>query len=135
MENKINYQKIFSDNNCLKPMKPVVDQIYLLKNKLEKIIEKKETIPEEIIKKHQKLYQKFTGQFFTKKTIECLTRKNREIIYEGMLRTKKTVKKYLRIINSPLFMFLGKNTVESYKKFLELSNQLCDDFIKKIALT
>ena len=132
MESNVEFKKLFAENKCLKPMSQTVNDIYKLKNKLETIIDKKREIPKEDIEKHRELYNKFSKQFFDKEIAKCILKRDGDLVYEGMKRTKINVINLKKKLGSPfVILFFKKNVVKSYKDFLDLSEELCNDFIKK----
>lgn len=104
MESNVEFKKLFAENKCLKPMSQTVNDIYKLKNKLETIIDKKREIPKEDIEKHRELYNKFSKQFFDKEIAKCILKRDGDLVYEGMKRTKINVNLHPRRFKMPILL-------------------------------
>jgi len=135
MNEDINYVKLFSINECLIPLHPIINDIHNLKEEIEILIKGHKQIPKELIEKHAKLSGEFSRKFFEAKMIECL-RKHKGVssrILNDMKNTKKQVISYKKKLNDlpNIIKMFKKNAVTSYEEFLNLSEKICDNFIMK----
>jgi len=122
------------EHNCLKKCKNSVLQLYKTRNEVKDLVDSYQPIPKKIIENYVKQYNSFSYHFFNSKTINCLKKNklNLDNLYKDMEQTKKEIQKYKNKIEETnlLLKIVMKNLIDNYMEFLNISDNICDNFIK-----
>ncbi len=122
------------DHNCLKKCKNFVLQLFKTRNEVKDLVDSYQPIPKKIIENYIKQYNSFSHHFFNSKTINCLKKNklNLDNLLKDMEQTKKEIQKYKNKIEETnlLLKIVMKNLIDNYMEFLNISDNICDNFIK-----
>lgn len=98
-----------------------------IKDNVEYKVKKLEMIPDELIKEYQFQYKQFAKCYFAKKI-------KIKGVKEHLLKTLEQLKDYKDKINKipDVMRILVIDLVNNYSKFLDMSEMMCKDFLKRL---
>jgi hypothetical protein len=98
-----------------------------IKNNVEEKVKKMEMISDELMKEYKREYKKFSKCYFAKKL-------RIPGVKEHLLKTLAQIKGYKeKIEKTPtIIKIFMVELVNNYSKFLEMSEKMCRDFLKRL---
>ena len=98
-----------------------------IKRNVEEKVKKMEMIPDELMKEYKREYKKFSKCYFAKKL-------RIPGVKQHLLKTLAQIKGYKeKIEKTPsIIKIFMVDLVNNYLKFLEMSEMMCQDFLKKL---
>ena len=98
-----------------------------IKEKVAEKVKKMEMIPDELMNEYKSEYENFSKCYFSKKMSIPGIKENILRTLEQIIGYKEKINKIPKIIR----IFL-KDLVNNYLKFLDMSEMMCRDFLKKL---
>ena len=98
-----------------------------IRNTVEEKVKKMEMIPDKLIAEYKSEYENFSKCYFSKKMSIPGIKENILRTLEQIIGYKEKINKIPKIIR----IFL-KDLVNNYLKFLDMSEMMCRDFLKKL---
>ena len=98
-----------------------------IRNTVEEKVKKMEMIPDKLMTEYKSEYENFSKCYFSKKI-------SIPGIKENILRTLEQIINYKEKINKipKIIRIFKKDLVNNYLKFLDMSEMMCRDFLKKL---
>jgi hypothetical protein len=98
-----------------------------IRNTVEEKVKKMEIIPDKLMNEYKSEYENFSKCYFSKKIRIPGIKENILRTLEQIINYKEKINKIPKIIR----IFL-KDLVNNYLKFLDMSEMMCRDFLKKL---